>query len=76
MITENKRDEWTGRCQMVRISALMVTLIMIMTSTGSLAADDDDSGAPGIRYLEAGASYTHFTNDLEDGTGEGPCHFM
>jgi len=67
MTEENKRDGWTGRCRSVRMSAVILILIMLTASISTAAADDEETGAAGIRYLEAGTSYTHFTNDLEDG---------
>jgi YaiO family outer membrane protein len=64
MIKKLRRN---GRGRSAGVISLIVTSCMLMSSAGVWAADDEGAKAPPIRYLEAGASFTHFTDDLEDG---------
>jgi len=58
---------WGSRRRSAVVISLIVASFMLVPSKGTAAADDEGTSAPAIRYLEAGASYTHFTDDLEDG---------
>jgi len=53
--------------KLMDVTTGVVALFILLTVTGVLAADDEESSPPDTRYLEAGTSFTHFTSDLQDG---------